>query len=601
MVLNEENVKIERNVNDELIITVENDNEKILLNSNFNTEDFVDIWCSQYDISNPFSVAIVVGVSDGRYINKLHSINKEMTIVVYEPYERIAKLSKEMGYLNGLDPKKVVVLVGEKSMYTFSHILGSCIGYENQKYTKCFISPNYELICPEAVKTIMHMVKREKESTILTCNTMGYLGDFFRINTKKNLLDRINQYAVIDMIKLLKNMDKKNIPAIIVAAGPSLDKNIKELKNAVGKAFIIAVDTSLNALAKENIIPDVCVTIDPIKPVSLLADEKMKNIPLIYHFASNYEIAEIHKGKRFYQDSTETLFDYFIKKFKKDKMFLETGGSVANDACSLACLCQFSTIIFIGQDLAYPNDKEHSDNSYGAGHNNVIDSNDERYFYVEDIEGNMVKTEYNMNMYRMWFEDEVKTHEEIKFIDATEGGAKIHGMEIMTLREALEEFCINDTEIDFRKKFDSIEPQFSVSEQREILEYIADYENVIKRIKKKIRQGITYYNNLEEYNRKQIYSGKGFESTYKKISKVNKWLAYDEEVCYLRKYMNSRVYEVLGKIYEEKDTLYDELKFLVDNGRKSLEEMLNVSDEVLADYRDNIAKAKEMLKEYEGI
>ena len=36
-----------------------------------------------------------------------------------------------------------------------------------------------------------------------------------------------------------------NVPAFVVSAGPSLNKNIKELKRAKGKSFIIAVDTAV--------------------------------------------------------------------------------------------------------------------------------------------------------------------------------------------------------------------------------------------------------------------------------------------------------------------------------------------------------------------
>ena len=59
----------------------------------------------------------------------------------------------------------------------------------------------------------------------------------------------------------------QNKPIIIVSAGPSLNKNIKVLKEAKDRAVIIAVSTALKALLSENIIPDIVTIID--------ADEKM--------------------------------------------------------------------------------------------------------------------------------------------------------------------------------------------------------------------------------------------------------------------------------------------------------------------------------------
>lgn len=42
------------------------------------------------------------------------------------------------------------------------------------------------------------------------------------------------------------------VPAIIVSAGPSLDKNIRMLKRAKGHAFLIGVDSALKALLREK-------------------------------------------------------------------------------------------------------------------------------------------------------------------------------------------------------------------------------------------------------------------------------------------------------------------------------------------------------------
>ncbi|MGB4373090.1 MAG: 6-hydroxymethylpterin diphosphokinase MptE-like protein, partial [Halanaerobiales bacterium] len=57
----------------------------------------------------------------------------------------------------------------------------------------------------------------------------------------------------------------KDKTAIIVAAGPSLNKNIHLLKKAKGKAIIIAVDAVLKRLLAEDIIPDIVVVYDGYK------------------------------------------------------------------------------------------------------------------------------------------------------------------------------------------------------------------------------------------------------------------------------------------------------------------------------------------------
>ena len=68
---------------------------------------------------------------------------------------------------------------------------------------------------------------------------------------------------------------------IVVAAGPSLNKNIKELKKAKGKALIIIVDTAIKPLLNAGIVPDMFFIVDALKPVELVEIEGADTIPLV--------------------------------------------------------------------------------------------------------------------------------------------------------------------------------------------------------------------------------------------------------------------------------------------------------------------------------
>ena len=59
---------------------------------------------------------------------------------------------------------------------------------------------------------------------------------------------------------------------ILVSAGPSLNKNIMELKKAKNKAFIVATDTAVKPLLKAGIEPDLMVMVDGEKPKRLNLD-----------------------------------------------------------------------------------------------------------------------------------------------------------------------------------------------------------------------------------------------------------------------------------------------------------------------------------------
>ena len=149
----------------------------------------------------------------------------------------------------------------------------------------------------------------------LSCkkNTDIIFNDEHIINFWENITDLINQYSVGDLIELLKNKQEKAYPAFIVSAGPSLDKNIEELKNIKGRGIIMAVDTAIKPLLKHGIVPDIIASVDPHKPLSLFEYEGVEKIPMLVDINYNSQIANIHKGKRFYAWSGEP----FIKRLSR--------------------------------------------------------------------------------------------------------------------------------------------------------------------------------------------------------------------------------------------------------------------------------------------
>src|SRR2546425_6410828 len=55
----------------------------------------------------------------------------------------------------------------------------------------------------------------------------------------------------------------RNVPLVIVSAGPSLDRNIRELRNMEGRCFILAVDTALRPLLAAGVAPHAVIIADP--------------------------------------------------------------------------------------------------------------------------------------------------------------------------------------------------------------------------------------------------------------------------------------------------------------------------------------------------
>ena len=104
------------------------------------------------------------------------------------------------------------------------------------------------------------MVKELKdhiEEESIRWNTLVRYTDVKAKNTFYNLPYLYEGYSIEELEGILPS----EVPTIVVSAGPSLNKNIMDLKKAVGKACIIATDTAMKPLLNAGIIPNLFVKI----------------------------------------------------------------------------------------------------------------------------------------------------------------------------------------------------------------------------------------------------------------------------------------------------------------------------------------------------
>jgi hypothetical protein len=71
-----------------------------------------------------------------------------------------------------------------------------------------------------------------------------------------------------------------------------------------------------------------------------------------------------------------------------------------------------------------------------------------------------------MYAYLKWFEQEIALRPDVKVIDATEGGARIEGTQIMPLQEALDSYA--KREYDVEKIIGTVAPAFDENQKEEI-------------------------------------------------------------------------------------------------------------------------------------
>lgn len=218
----------------------------------------------------------------------------------------------------------------------------------------------------------------------------------------------------------------------IVAAGPSLDKNFMELKKVGENGVILATGTVFRKLVNAGIYPDYVIGIDATKLIHRQIEGlENLNIPLIGLSTVYKSFMQDYSGEKYivYQSGYKKAEQ--VAKEKGYKLY-QTGGSVSTLALDIGIHFTCKKVIFLGLDLAYPNGMKHA-----TGTDFVDVMNTEFMDEIEDIYGNLVYTSKNMNIYRKWIEQRIKQINNIEFIDATEGGAKIAGMKILKMTEVI--------------------------------------------------------------------------------------------------------------------------------------------------------------------
>lgn len=554
--------------NSEKVQAINIENHIWYLNSIYNPTQAACDWAKQYDTPeiNDYGIFIIFGMGDGRAISELLKVKPNCFLIVYEPslaiFREAIKTETTADLLN--NGRVFVVVEGICEEYFF-HVLNQLITYSNYQLVVQAVLPNYDVIFADIYRRVLDIYRSIVELIVFTRNTNILRGIEMARNGYVLTADIIKQYSVGQLEGLAQKKGIEDIPAILVAAGPSLDKNIEDLKFAEGKAFLMVVDTALNTVLEHGITPDMTMSIDSRKPLELFRNEKTAVIPVALSSHSNKEVVERNRAQHFYEiDEEGYLNRIFSEVTGKEGKQLSTGGSVANNALSLLVETMgFRTIILVGQDLAYPGGREHTRLAYNS-ENDVVSLDRKEYIEVEDIYGNQVLTEHNMNLYRKWIENYIAGFSEIRVIDATEGGAKIVGTEVRTLRESLQELC--KKKVKRNEFFGEIKPFFTEEEQEKLRAKIRQIPDELQELRLLIEEGNRLYEKL-----KGVDIGKEMKETMEvvnDIGELNKQIETMSISVEIRPYMEEESYAVEGQVfqYREDEPLAEQMRIFAELG-----------------------------------
>jgi hypothetical protein len=145
------------------------------------------------------------------------------------------------------------------------------------------------------------------------------------------------------------------IPAVIAAAGPSLDRAIDDLRGLDGRAVLIAVDTALRPLLHAGVTPHLAVGADPgaANARHFQALPPCPDTWLVAESALDRSATAHFDGRTFWFRLANHHPWPWLRTLGIDVSQLEMWGSVLTAGFQVACLAGCDPIVLVGADLAF--------------------------------------------------------------------------------------------------------------------------------------------------------------------------------------------------------------------------------------------------------
>ena len=292
----------------------------------------------------------------------------------------------------------------------------------------CSLEPKFLIETKSHLAKAIRKGKKNRIANTMTANRFG-------ASWSKNLLKNIPLIAKAPNIHQLSVKGVRD--AVIVASGPSLDKNVFTLAEIQDQVFIVAALRSIQTLRDANIKPDLVIQLDAeddhvATEFSTKLDIEIENF--LVELTVNPGFLKTNAKKFIW--SYPSIFGDISKYFGIAPTPFDAP-SVAIYGLTLGYLLGFESLCFIGQDLASSDRMQYAKGATSLLpiHNDISTFNIEvDGFYGDKV---MTRNAYHSQLLRCEYiasELSLKAPD-VQLFNATEGGAYIKGFEHVSLSE----------------------------------------------------------------------------------------------------------------------------------------------------------------------
>lgn len=243
----------------------------------------------------------------------------------------------------------------------------------------------------------------------------------------------------------------KGLPALVLAAGPSLDEALPALPELAKRMLTVCVDTALRSVLSVGVQPDFVMVVDPQFWNASHLDRCLAPHSVLVTEAAVWPSVLRLPFRRIIQcSSLYPLGRYVEDRMGPPKGSLGAGGSVATSAWDFARIMGCSPIYMAGLDLSFPDGRTHASASLfeqralsrGARYDPASSESFRAMRGAHPVkvvanDGSEPWSDERLTLYSTWFERQMRAHPETASYTLSAKGIAIAGMPLETLDSLL--------------------------------------------------------------------------------------------------------------------------------------------------------------------
>ena len=427
--------------------------------------------------NTPVTIHLIYGLGLG-YLFQVAAAKSQGTVILYEPDLNILKTAFSLVDFSNDILKNNIFITND-----FTEACEFIYKKSNIKNTPLLLSTTaYRELNEEQFNDMVTRLQQEVGRYTLD---LKYTQEKFYPLILK-IIGNIPQ--IIKEVPIAEFKDRyKGKTAVVVSAGPTLDRNIETIKKYRENVILISVGTAMKALAKNGITPDFLCIIEANDCSKQIAGLDLKEVNFVTEPYSNPNLRRF-EFKTTYSHISQNLpvHAFWCELAGINNEEYLSKGTVSYTALNVARILGCSKIVLVGQDLAYISGQCYSKDS--AYKDLVCEYNDElkkweitakdfenfcnslgnyedfevrkrvalerlknlnaSLYYVKGINGDMIPTESVYAAFIQPLSEFTQMYSDREYINTSLVGAQIDGFKNLPLDEALKDSeFINDREL----------------------------------------------------------------------------------------------------------------------------------------------------------